>query len=327
MMSGRLWWDQPSGPLVLALLLASFTGNLSAESTAPVSDGCCGRVPALSVGLDVGVVWARTDEIVESLPGRASAYLSHLAWTARPGAVGVSASFRSWDVLRMNGGVRLLTDTRGGRLVNLDYLDPSSDRVTHRSVSASDFHGYGWNASIDLLVMNRAIGGSFIRAYGRLAYRGNYHFWKARGGEYQYPGQRGRFDDDEAFVRYVVVRHAVGVGGFLEIGSAELGLYARVGGVVSPLSWIDDRDTHFRRGTDYYNTYRWGWHAEPEIAAGVGVGKRAAVEAFYQPSLQFEFGEARTRIKTSQSVYTAAEKPNYGMTLHRFGMRVVWSVL
>lgn len=327
MTPGRLWRDQPSGPLVLALLLTSFTGSLSAESTAPASDGCCGRVPGVAVGLDVGVVWARTDEIVESLPGRPSAYLSHLAWTARPGAAGVSVSFRPWDALRMNGGVRHLIDTRGGQLVNLDYLDSSSDQATHRSVSASDFRGYGWSASIDLMVMERAFGGAFIRAYGRVAYLGNYHFWNARGGEYQYPGRRGRFDDDEVFVRYVVVRQAVGIGGFLELGSAELGLYGRVGGVVSPLSWVDDRDTHFRRETDYYNTYRWGWHAQPEIAVGVGTGRRAAVEAFYQPTFQFGFGEARTRIKTPHGVSAAAEKPNYGMTLHRFGMRVVWSVL
>lgn len=226
----------------------------------------------------------------------------------------------------MNGGVRHLIDT-SGRLVNLDYLDASSAEFTHRSVSASDFHGYGWSASIDLMVVERSIGNSFIRAYGRLGYHGSYHFWMARGGEYQYPERRGRFDDDEAFVRYVVIHQAVGIGGFLELGSADLGLYARVGGVVSPLSWADDRDTHFRREIDYYNTYRWGWYARPEIAVGVGAGQRVALEAFYQPTLQFGFGEARTRIKTPQRVYAPEERPNYGMTLHRFGMRLVWSML
>ena len=79
-------------------------------------------------------------------------------------------------------------------------------------------------------------------------------------------------------------------------------------------------------GTEYYNTYRWGWYVQPEIAVGVGLGERLVVEAFYEPALQFEFGETSTHIKTSHGVSVPEEKPNYEMTLHRVGVRLLWSV-
>lgn len=97
--------------------------------------------------------------------------------------------------------------------------------------------------------------------------------------------------------------------------------------MVSPVSWVDDRDTHFRRVTDYYNTYRWGWYVRPEIAVGMAAGNGITVEAFYEPTLQFEFAEVRTRIKTPNGVYAAEERPNYRMTVHRVGIRLLWSGL
>ncbi len=94
-----------------------------------------------------------------------------------------------------------------------------------------------------------------------------------------------------------------------------------------PVSWVDDRDTHFRRETDYYNTYRRGWYVRLEIAVGMAAGNGIAVEAFYEPTLQFEFAQARTRIRTSSGVYAAEERPNYRITVHRVGIRFLWSAL
>lgn len=96
--------------------------------------------------------------------------------------------------------------------------------------------------------------------------------------------------------------------------------------MVSPLSWVDDRDLHVMSDTEYYNTYRWGWYVQPEVAVGVGLGERLALEAFYEPALQFQFPETGTRIRTPHGVSVPEERPNYEMTLHRVGFRLLWSV-
>ena len=72
-------------------------------------------------------------------------------------------------------------------------------------------------------------------------------------------------------------------------------------------SSVDDRDVHVLSGTEYYNTYRAGWYVQPEVAVGALLGDWLAVEAFYVPALQFEFGETRTRIRTPHGV-TVPEK-------------------
>lgn len=113
----------------------------------------------------------------------------------------------------------------------------------------------------------------------------------------------------------------------MTLGHAQEGFYVRTGGSVSYLTWVDDRDTHIRRNTDYYNTYRWGWYVRPEVAFGVEMGQGFAVEAFYEPELQFAFDETKTNIRTRSTVRTAAERPNYNMTLHRLGIRLLWSLL
>ena len=169
--------------------------------------------------------------------------------------------------------------------------------------------------------------GVYVRSFARLAYRGNYHSWKARGGEYEYLGRQGRFDDDQELTRYLVLHQVVGLGIFGELGQVTDGLYGRLGGTVSLLPSVDDRDTHALSDTEYYNTYRRGWYVQPEIAVGIGLPGRLTVEAFYEPALQFEFGETSTQIKRAHGVYIPEEEPNYKMTLHRVGIRLLWSVL
>ena len=87
---------------------------------------------------------------------------------------------------------------------------------------------------------------------------------------------------------------------------------------------VDDRDTHVLSHTEYYNTYRQGWHVRPEVAVGAGFGDGGAVEVFYEPAWQFGFGKTVTRIKPPNGVFRPEEKPNYAMALHRVGIRVVW---
>ena len=166
-----------------------------------------------------------------------------------------------------------------------------------------------------------------LRSFARFGYRGNYHSWAARGGSFEYPGRQGRFDDDEELVRYLVLHQVFDFGVFAEIGQINEGLYGRLGAAVSFLPLVDDRDTHILRDTDYYGTYREGWYVRPEVAVGVGLGGRMAAEAFYVPALQFEFGETRTKVKTPGGAYVAEEKPNYTMTLHRVGIRLVWHLV
>lgn len=312
---------------VLPLVFALFTISPLADASGPVSDRCCERHPGdLIVGLGAGLLWARAEEIVESLPAYAAEHLSHLTWSARTQVVDVSVSYRPWEALRLYGRLSHLIDTSGGELENLDYLDRASADVTHRSVSTSEFHGFRWSASVDVMLVESGGGVWFLRGYGRLGYSGTYHSWQARGGEYEYPRARGRFDDDETFVRYVVLHQVVDVGGFVELGHAERGIYGRMGMAVSPLPWVNDRDTHVRRETDYYNTYRRGWYVRPEIAVGVAAGRKA-MEVFYEPTFQFEFAETGTRIKAFGGVCAAEERPNLQMVVHRVGLQIVWSIL
>ena len=242
-------------------MLPLLGGTLFADTGEPTHSSCCSQVPSLIVGLDTAAYWARADEVVEALPEYAADHLSYLTWSAGSGVLGINLSFRPWRFLRANGGFWFLTETELGKLVNLDYLDPLSDDVTHRSVSGSDFRGVGWQASLDFIVAENTQRDLFVQAFARLGYRGN------------------------------------------------------------------DRDTHIRRNTDYYNTYRWGWYVRPEIAVGAGMGQIFAIEAFYEPELQFAFDETKTNIRTRSTVRTAAEPPNYNMTLHRLGIRLLWSLL
>lgn len=268
-----------------------------------------------------------TEEIVEALPEHTAANLSRLTWNAANGIVGLGLSYRPWKILRANGGFWFLTTSELGELVNLDYLDSSSGEVTHRSVSGSDFLGAGWQLSLDFIIAENSHRDLFVQSFARLGYRGNYHLWNARGGEYEYPDGRGRFEDDQYFVRYVVLHQVFDLGLFGTLGHVTEGFYVRAGATGSYFSWVDDRDTHFLRNTDYYNTYRLGWYVRPEIAVGVGLGQGFVMEAFYEPELQFAFAEASTKIKTPYTVRAVAEKPNYGMTLHRLGIRLLWTVL
>ena len=262
-----------------------------------------GVVDRLGIG---GGVWTKAKEIVEARSDYAADYLSHLYWDVPVGHAGIHLSHRLRGILRMNGTLWFLATAPGGTLVNLDYLDSTSDAATHRSVSTAELFGFGWELSTDLTLVEARRGELYVRAFARLAYRGNYHSWTARGGEYDYPEGQGRFDTDEEFLQYLVLHQAVGLGAFVELGQVTDGLYGRLGGVVSPLAWVDDRDVHVLSGTEYYNTYRRGWYLQPEVAVGVGLGERLAVEAFYEPALQFEFGETGTRIKSRHGVYCVA---------------------
>ena len=167
----------------------------------------------------------------------------------------------------------------------------------------------------------------FVRSFARLGYRGDYHAWRARGGEYDYPGKQGRFDDGEELVRYLVLHQVLDGGLFVELGKPYDGLHGRLGGAVSLVALIDDRDTHILSETEYYNTYRRGFSVRPEIAVGMGFEGRLAVEAFFEPVLQFEFADTGTRIKTSRGVHVPVEKPNFKMELYRVGIRLVRPLL
>ena len=289
---------------------------------------CGSQEPHLLIGVESGAYRARTAELVEARPEHAAALLSHLAWDARGDVIGISLSYRPPGNLRANGGIWSLMHTRSGQLIDLDYLDETSAGITHHSVSAADFMGVGWKLSTDVMLMEEARGAMVLRSFARLGYRGSYHVWNAYGGTYEYRGRQGRFDDDEHLVRYAVRHQALHGGVFLELGqAADDGLYGRIGGAASFLSWAEDRDTHVLSDTDYHGTYRLGWYVQPEIAVGAGWGRRVTVEAFYEPMLQFEFADTRTTIRTPRRVQVPAEKPNYRMALHRGGIRLVWSLL
>lgn len=308
-------------------LIAVYVGTAVAQARNPPSRKCCDPTPAWALGVESGAIWAKTEEIVEARSEYAADYLSYLTWETLTGVAGIHLRYRTRGILRINGRFWYLANARDGTLVNLDYLDSTSDVVTHRSVSTSELIGVGWELSTDLMLVEETRGGVYMRSFARLAYRGNYHSWKARGGEYEYLGRQGRFDVDEELIRYLVLHQVVGLGVFVELGQVADGLYGRLGGTVSPLPLVDDRDTHALSDTEYYNTYRRGWYVQPEIAVGIGLGGRLAVEAFYEPALQFEFEETSTQIKRPHGVYVPEEKPNYKMTLHRVGIRLLWSVL
>ena len=312
----------------LSLILAAvFFGTVVADARCRASPRCCDQPPAWAFGVESGVIFAKTDEMVEARPEYTADYLSNLTWKTRAALAGIHLGYRAGEILRMNGKLWYLTNTWEGTLVNLDYLDSTSDTVTHRSVSPSSLVGVGWELSTDFMLLDEAMDGVFVRSFARLGYRGNYHSWKARGGDYDYPGSQGEFDDNEDLIRYLVLHQVFVFGAFAELGQNDDGLYGRLGGAVSPLSWVRDRDTHVVSATDYYNTYREGWYVRPEIAAGMRFGTEFATEVFYEPELQFEFAVTRTLVKTPHGVHHAAESPNYKMTLHRVGVRLVWSVL
>ena len=209
-------------------LLVQWYGVVDAGSAA--SPSCCDQVPSLVVALDSGVYWVKTEEIVVALPEYAAEHLSDLTWRAGSGFIGLNVSYRPWRILRINGGLCYLTDTRGGQLINLDHLESSSDEVTHRSLSASACGGVGSQVSIDFLAMEHTHRDLVIQSLTRLGYRGNYHFWDVRGGEYEYPGRRRSFDDDEHFVRYLILHQVLDVGVFVKLGHAKDGFYERMGG-------------------------------------------------------------------------------------------------
>ena len=182
---------------------------------------CWHGASRLLFGVETGAYWAKADELVERRPPHAAKFLSHLAWDSGGDVIGFHLSYPPPGLLRAHAGIWYLAQTQAGRLVNLDYLDPTSAAVTHRSVSASDFVGVGWRLAAEIMLVEEARGEVFLRAFARLGYRGNYHVWNAHGGEYEYPGSQGRFDDDEHLVRYAV-RHQVFLGGlFMELGQAK----------------------------------------------------------------------------------------------------------
>ena len=307
-------------------LLAAFA-SVAAGADARSSRTCCDATPGWTVGVEAGVAWADTEEIVEARQAHAAQYLSRLRWEALVGVGGIEISYRAPGRLRVRGGIRYLADTGGGMLVNLDYLDATSDAVTHRSVSPAGLVGVGWEFAVDVMLVEEARGTLFARSFARVAYRGAYLVWTASGGRYEYPGRQGRFADDEKLVRYLVLHQVFDAGVFVEVGQVRGGLYGRLGGAISFLPLVDDRDTHVLTGTEYYNTYRRGWHLRPEIAVGVRLAGGPAVEAFFEPSWQSAFEETGTKVKTPGGVYRVEEKPNYRMTLHRAGIRVVWSAV
>ena len=161
---------------------------------------------------------------MEARSGYAADYLSYLTWQSLTGLAGIHLRYRTRGILRINGRFWYMVNARDGTLVNLDYLDATSDIATHRSVSTSELVGVGWELSTDLMLVEGTRAGVYMRSFARLAYRGNYHSWKARGGEYEYRGRQGRFDGDEELVRYLVLHQVVGLGVFVELGQVADGL-------------------------------------------------------------------------------------------------------
>ena len=265
---------------------------------------------------------AHAEEIVEAAPAHAAQDLSRLSWDAAVGVAGVRLSYRTSGALRINGGLWYLRDAGGGTLVNVDYLDPARAAVTHRSVSPAYLVGVGWEVSTDVMLVEERTGELFLRSFARVGYRGAYHAWAAGGGEYEYPDRQGRFADDDELIRYLVLHQVVDVGAFVELGQVRDGIYGRLGGAVSVVALVDDRDVHRLTATEYYNRYRRGWHVRPEVALGVLFRGGVAVEVIYEPAWQLAFAETGTKIKAPSGVYVPEERPNYTMTLHRVWIRL-----
>ena len=81
---------------------------------------------------------------MEARSDYAADYLSHLYWDVPVGHAGIHLSHRLRGILRMNGTLWFLAAAPGGTLLNLDYLDSTSDALTHRSVSTAELFGFGW---------------------------------------------------------------------------------------------------------------------------------------------------------------------------------------
>ena len=237
-------------PLAFALL-AVFLASTCAYAQNPPSPTCCERNPGWTVGLESGLTWLATEEVVEARPEYAAAHLSALTWQARTVVAGMSLRYDTGSILRISGGFWSLVSAGDGSLVNLDYLDSSSEAVTHRSVSPAYLAGLGWQLSADFMLLAGAVGDVLVRSFARLEYRGNYHAWRARGGEYEYSGKQGSFDDGEELVRYLVLHQGFDIGVSVELGKMYDGLHGRLGAAVSLLTLIDDRDTHVLSDTDY----------------------------------------------------------------------------
>lgn len=169
-------------------VLAVLAGMAGAD--AYPSPRCCGRTTGWTIGVEAGVIRVVTEEIVEARPASAAEHLSRLTWEALAGVAGIDLSYRTPGRLRMNGGVWYLTDARDGTLVNLDYLDATSDAVTHRSVSPAGLVGVGWELAADVMLVEETRGALLARSYARLGYRGGYRAWAARGGRYEYPDRQ-----------------------------------------------------------------------------------------------------------------------------------------
>ena len=164
-----------------------------------------------------------TEEIVEALPDHEADHLSRLSWESAAVAVGMRVSYRTAGPLRMSGAAWYLGNVGGGTLANLDYLDATSDEVTHRSVSPAGLVGAGWEVSTHVMLVEVRRADVFLRSFARIGYRGAYHVWGARGGEYEYPDRQGRFADDQELIRYLVLHQVFEVGAFVELGRAGRG--------------------------------------------------------------------------------------------------------
>lgn len=80
-------------------LLAVLVGTATADTPTPAPLRCCDQTPRWEVGVESGVIWANTEEIVEARPEHAADYLSYLTWQAGAGVVGLHLSYRFRGIL------------------------------------------------------------------------------------------------------------------------------------------------------------------------------------------------------------------------------------
>lgn len=132
----------------------------------------------LSVALDAGFQQLQADEIVESVPGYVSPYLSYLTWKMPGLSLGISLSYQPWEFLRFNASFRYRVNMENGSLYNVDYTNAMSREITHRSDSPARFYGVSWDVSVDYPFVDKRTFVFFIR----LGYFGYYHFQEAYGG-------------------------------------------------------------------------------------------------------------------------------------------------